>query len=85
MYSNNTMISEVEKNQALVRIDDVLIYIDNANCEKFTVTDLFKGGFMASDSEGNEDLYFFNELELGWEFTEKTKKHNTELYHIRYV
>lgn len=85
MYTNNTIISEVEKNQKLIRIQDVLIYVDNDNCEKFIVTDLFKGGFMACDSEGNEDLYFFNELQLGWYFTEKTKKQNTELYHLRYV
>lgn len=85
MYTTNTMISEVERNQKLVRVNDVLIYIDNANCERFIVTELFKGGFVAENELREENVYFFSELELGWTFTEKTKKHNREMLHLRYV
>ena len=85
MYTTNTMISEVERNQKLVRVNDVLIYIDNANCDRFIVTELFKGGFVAKNEIEEENVYFFSELQLGWEFTEKTKKQNRELLHLRYV
>ena len=84
MYSNNTMLSEVEINQKLVRVDDILIYTDSANCQTWVVTELFKGGFVAKD-DYEEKVYFFSELNHGWEFTEKTKKDNTELHHLRYV
>ena len=85
MYTTNTMISEVERNQKLVRVNDTLIYIDNSNCEKFLVTELFKGGFVAENSNNEENVYFFNELQLGWSISEKSKKQNTELLHLRYV
>lgn len=85
MYSTNTMISEVEKNQQLLMVDDVLIYTDNSNCEKFFVTELFKGGFIARNDISGENVYFFSELQKGWEFTSKTKKENTELFHFKYV
>lgn len=84
MYITNTMISEVERNQKLVRVDDVLFYVDGANCQRWSVIELFEGGFVAKDGYEEKTL-FFSELELGWEFSEKTKKHNAELYHLRYV
>lgn len=85
MYTDNNLISEVEKNQKLVRVNDVLFYTDNSNSEKWTVTELFEGGFEGKDSEGNEDFFFFNELQLGWTFSKKTKEQNFLNYRFRYA
>ena len=85
MYTDNKLISEVEKNQKLVRVDDVLYYTDNSNSEKWTVTELFDGGFEAKDSEGHEDFFFFKELQHGWTFSEKTKQKNFLNYRFRYT
>lgn len=82
MYSENKLISELEINQKLLIVGDVIIYLDNTNFERFTVTDLFDGGFVAVDSEGTENVYFFSELQLGWGFNERKK---TELNHLIYV
>ena len=79
------MISEVERNQKLVRVNDVLTYIDSENYEKIIVTQLFKGGFVAKDETEQEDVYFFSMLQLGWEFSEKTKKQNRELLRLEYL
>jgi hypothetical protein len=79
------MISEVERNQKLVRVNDVLTYIDSENYEKIIVTQLFKGGFVAKDETEQEDVYFFSELQLGWKFSEKTKKQNRELLRLQYA
>lgn len=72
------MKSEVEKNQKLINVNDVLIYCDDANCEKWVVTELFNGGFEAKNDYETKDFYF-NELQIGWSISEKTKKEN-ELY-----
>lgn len=85
MYTDNKLISEVEKNQKLVMVNDVLLYIDNDNCQKWTVTELFDGGFEAKDSEGNDDFFFFNELQLGWSFTDATKEQNFLNHRLRYA
>lgn len=85
MYTDNKLISEVEKNQKLVMVNDVLLYIDESNCQKWTVTELFEGGFEAKDSEGNEDFFFFNQLQLGWYFTETTKEQNFLNHRFRYA
>lgn len=85
MYTENKLISEVEKNQKLVMANDVLYYTDCANCQKWNVMELFEGGFVAKDDEENEDVFFFNELQLGWSFSEKTKQKNFLNYRFRYV
>jgi hypothetical protein len=79
------MISEVERNQKLVRVNDILTYIDSENYEKIIVTQLFKGGFVAKDETEQEDVYFFSELQLGWKFSEKTKKQNRELLRLQHA
>ena len=85
MYTDNYSISEVEKNQKLVRVNDVLFYIDAINCQKWIVTELFDGGFEAKDSNGNEDFFFFKELQPGWTFSKKTKDQNFLNYRFRYA
>ena len=85
MYTDNTMISEVERNQKLIKIGDVLIYTDSCNSERWIVEDLFEGGLtLYSEYEGLED-FMFNELQIGWEISEKTKKKNFLKFRFRYV
>lgn len=79
------MISEVQRNKKLLRVGDVLIYTDANNCESLIVVDKFKGGFIAVDDENNDQIFYFNELQLGWEFSEKTKEHNKLNYTYKYV
>lgn len=85
MYTDNKMISEVERNQKLLKVGDVLIYTDANNCESLIVLEKFEGGFVALDSEGNDQIFYFNELQLGWEFSEKTKKYNSDNHRYKYV
>ena len=85
MYTDSKMISEVERNQKLLKVGDVLIYTDTNNCESLIVLEKFEGGFIAIDSEENDQIFYFNELQLGWEFSEKTKKYNSDNYRYRYV
>jgi hypothetical protein len=75
------MKSEVEKNQKLINVNDVLIYCDHANFQKWIVTEIFDGGFEAKDDYETKDFYF-NMLQTGWSISVKTKKEN-ELY-LRY-
>jgi hypothetical protein len=85
MYTDNTMISEVERNQKLIKIGDVLIYTDSCNSERWIVEDLFEGGLtLYSEYEGLED-FMFNEFQIGWEISEKTKKKNFLKFRFRYV
>ena len=79
------MISEVEKNQKLVQVNDNLLYVDNSNCQRWIVTELIEGGFVAENKDLGEDLFYFSELQLGWSFTEKTKEENFLNYRFRYV
>lgn len=79
------MISEVERNQKLLRVGDVLVYTDDNNCESLIVVEKFEGGFIAVDNEINDQVFYFNELQLGWEFSEKTKEHNKFNYRYKYV
>lgn len=79
------MKSEVERNQKLVKVGDNLIYTDCSNSQRWVVTELFKGGFVAYNQEAGEDIFHFNSLQLGWEFTEKTKEKNFLNYRFRYV
>lgn len=84
MYTNNNLISEVEKNQKLVRVNDVLFYVDNANSQRWNVVELFEGGFVAKD-DYEEKVFFFCELQHGWTFSEKTKEQNSLNHRIRYA
>lgn len=65
------MISEVEKNQDQVSTGDVLFYSDASNAQKWTVMEVFDGGFQATDGEEIKDFYF-SALQSGWSFSEKT-------------
>lgn len=85
MYIDNRIISEVERNQKLLRVGDILIYTDASNSESLIVMEKFEGGFICLDSENNDQIFYFNELQLGWEFSEKTKKYNSENFRLKYV
>jgi hypothetical protein len=85
MNTANTMISEVEKNQKLVRVNDVLFYVDSCNSQKWVVTELVENGFIASDSENNEELFLFSDLQIGWVFSSITKNQNSLNYRFKYA
>lgn len=74
------MKSEVEVNQKLITVNDVLYYMDGANCDKWTVTALFTGGFEAIHNELEmTNVFLFNELQSGWVISDNTKnKHRLE-------
>lgn len=68
----NTIASEVEINKSNVLIGDNLYYVDACNSQKWTVTELFDGGFMANDGKVTND-FSFDELQYGWELSAKAK------------
>lgn len=74
------MKSEVEANNQLIRVGDVLYYMDGSNCDKWVVNSLFDGGFIAFNTEyESEDVFFFGELQYGWIISDNTKnKHRLE-------
>lgn len=78
------MNNEVTLNRKLILVDDVLFYTDDANSQKWTVTELIEGGFEANDGYETKD-FMFNELQNGWSISDKTKQKNTGLYHFRYI
>lgn len=83
MATINTLKSEVELNRKLIVRNDVLFYTDNANCQKWTVTELFDGGFEAKDEFETRDFYF-EELQLGWSISAVTKKFHLENNRFHY-
>lgn len=58
--------SLVEQHQHLVAIGDVLVYSDACNYVKWTVVDLFDGGFTAQNEEGEIRDRDFETLQYGW-------------------
>ena len=66
------MKSEVELNKELIRVGDELLATGG---DWYTVTELFEGGFSAK-CEWEENDFFFNELQLGWELSERTKENH---------
>ncbi|MFA5300393.1 MAG: hypothetical protein WC389_19585 [Lutibacter sp.] len=78
------MKSEVELNQKILRVNDVLFYIDNYNTEKWVITELFKGGFEA-ESEYETKSFLYNELQSGWCISENTKKDNELNFRLKYI
>ena len=85
MTTATQIISEVEKNQKLVKTNDVLFYIDSCNSQKWVVTELVEKGFIAIDSEGNEELFMFSDLQIGWVFSSITKNQNSLNYRFKYA
>ena len=75
------MTSEVEKNQNIVTVGDNLIYSDTHNMQTWVVVELIEGGFIAYNRELAEqdecdgsDLFLFSDLQIGWEFTSRTRQ-----------
>ena len=66
------MKSEVELNKELIRVGDELLATGG---DWYIVTELFEGGFSAK-CEWEENDFFFNELQLGWELSERTKENH---------
>lgn len=69
------MKSEVELNQNNLRVNDKLIYCDDSNSESWVITELFEGGFEAKNDCETKD-FMFDELQLGWSVSQKTKDKN---------
>lgn len=65
------MKSQVEVNQKLIAVNDILLYVDSSNAQKWIVTELFEGGFSALSYDEEKDFYF-TELQTGWSISEKT-------------
>lgn len=66
-------MNDVSLNQKTIEVGDVLLYVDDANTQKWNVTDVFEGGFEATDGFETKD-YLFSELQNGWTISEKTKE-----------
>lgn len=72
------MKSEVEINSGLICVGDLLHFDDGSGFQKWTVTELFDGGFEAEDDYEKASFYF-NQLQYGWSISERTKeKHRIE-------
>jgi len=78
------MKSQVEKNQAKLKVGDVIFYTDNSNCEKWEVTELFEGGFEAK-GEFETKCFLFNELQVGWSISANTMEYNKQNFRTTYV
>jgi len=72
--------SEVELNNNIIEVSDLITYSDNSNFMQYKVTELFEGGMEVKAMNDNcnveigklEDLYF-NELQIGWKFSDETR------------
>lgn len=77
------MKSQLEKNQNNLKVTDIVFYIDNSNCEKWEVTELFEGGFEAKNEFETKD-FIFNELQIGWSISANTMEYNKQNYRTIY-
>jgi hypothetical protein len=77
------MKSQVEKNQAKIKIGDIIFYTDNSNCEKWEVIELFEGGFEAK-GEFETKGFLFSELQIGWSISANTMEYNKQNYRTTY-
>jgi hypothetical protein len=77
------MKSEVELNQAKILVNDVLFYLDYENTERWEVTELFKGGFEATNDYETK-AFNFSDLQIGWVISDKTKAFNNQNYRVNY-
>lgn len=76
------LISEVERNQNLLLVNDRLFCLHSGT---WIVSELFDGGFIANHTDGETELFFFSELQKGWEFHDSTKRNNSINYRIKYA
>ncbi len=83
----DTLKSKVEFLKNYVKRGDVLIYCDNENYMRYEVIENFGDSVELnpltenSNTEGIEDVYF-NEMQIGWDFSTKTINARRELYDI---
>lgn len=66
--TNDSLKSEVEKRKEEVKIGTKLFYNDKDNYGKYEVVAVDEDYFVATDENGEEDYYFFEELQIGWMF-----------------
>jgi len=79
-------ISDVQKNRHNLLVNDVVYYSDDANCEKFTVTDVDTHGFeIYSEETGEYNYKIFHELQQGWDISEKSKANNSLNFRTIYI
>lgn len=69
----NDMKSEVEVNKELIKVSDVLYYIDAHNNETHIVIDVDSNWFKTIDSDENIETFIFSELQNGWHISDRTK------------
>lgn len=56
-----------------LKTGDVLFYVDDANSQKWIVTDVYKDGFEATDNYETK-MFYFSELQNGWSTSKKSTK-----------
>ena len=66
--TNDSLKSEVEKRSNEVKVGTTLFYNDKDNYNKYEVVAVEEDYFIAKDENGEEDYYFFEELQIGWMF-----------------
>lgn len=71
MTTLETLNSEVENRQEEVKVGTELIFMVNGDSMTWEVTELFKGGFEAVDSDGEIEDFYFNELQTAWKFLKR--------------
>lgn len=71
------MKSEVENNKELIKTGDILYYIDCENAETFIVMSVDETGFKAIEQDSTISYHVFNELQIGWHISERTKTMHT--------
>lgn len=75
MFLNTTSegANELELIEKFLAPGDILFYIDQCNSHKWTVIDVFTGGFTATDNLETKD-YLYSELQHGWSMSRKSKE-----------
>lgn len=76
-----TLKSEVELNQKLILVGDKLF---SQGGSTYIVDELIQGGFVATDDYSTE-IFYFNELQLGWSISQISKDKNFLEKRFRYV
>lgn len=78
---DKSLLSEVEINKHLIRVDDKLY---SPGQDFYIVTELFEGGFSAK-CEWEENDFYFCELQKGWFIMESTKRNHILYDKFNYV
>ena len=82
------LVFEIEKYKSIVKVGDVIHYVDASNCMTYEVTENFGEGIEVkalsdncSVEKGKFEALYFDELQRGWCFSENSKNMKKEFYH----